>query len=392
MDKYISDLLKSHDRLIIPDLGAFMVMKDKEDHIVFNEFLQFNDGILIKYVAEKEGLDAGKALARVEEWVANAKKKLDGKGHTITGFGELAKDDKGKIQFALNRGPAKKTTAKPVGKKKEPSEKEVKQMEPESKPPAKTTPEPEKEEKKESKTRPVTEPVKEVKKPETKSPEQPEQQVPKEKNELGNQVVTGKPSPPKTKHKSEVRLEKDGDGGPVGEKPPWSDLLASEQKEDPETEKKEIETEKRQGYLLWLIVVLVIIILFVLWFLFIRKKPAVPETIPIPPTVEKVVEEPPPAVEETPVSETAPQPEQVPPVIVKKDPAWYVVAGGFEIEKNADDYVQELRAKGFNAEKFGTSGPLYLVSFESFKNRREAILKLRQVRWDLEPDAWMIHY
>ena len=91
-----------------------------------------------------------------------------------------------------------------------------------------------------------------------------------------------------------------------------------------------------------------------------------------------------------------PQPEEPmvasEPVNTEIPPGWYVVAGCFEIESNADNLVTHLKNKGFNARKVGVIGNLYMVCFDSFDNRQDALKLLREVRWETEPDAWMVRY
>ncbi|NJM14971.1 MAG: hypothetical protein HC896_05945 [Bacteroidales bacterium] len=54
MDAYIVELLNSNKRVIIPDFGAFIVKQGTPVTYVFNEFLKYNDGLLIDHVAKKK--------------------------------------------------------------------------------------------------------------------------------------------------------------------------------------------------------------------------------------------------------------------------------------------------------------------------------------------------
>ena len=113
MDKYIEFLLKNNARLIIPDLGAFITKQDEEKSLFFNEFLKFNDGLLVDHIAEKEKLGKDEATAKVNDFVNSAMQALEkGDKFEIKKLGTLHKDDKGKIHFIHF------TSEKPVKKEK----------------------------------------------------------------------------------------------------------------------------------------------------------------------------------------------------------------------------------------------------------------------------------
>ena len=84
MDKYITELLKTTNRIIIPELGAFITKKDEPGIIVFNEFLKFNDGVFVGYVAEKENIEKEEALGKTENFVKEIHLELEkGESHAI---------------------------------------------------------------------------------------------------------------------------------------------------------------------------------------------------------------------------------------------------------------------------------------------------------------------
>jgi cell division septation protein DedD len=71
---------------------------------------------------------------------------------------------------------------------------------------------------------------------------------------------------------------------------------------------------------------------------------------------------------------------------------YYVVAGCFRSQLNAEKYVAELRDKGFSAELFGTHDNLYAVSFSSFSSRSQALDEMNRIRETTEPKAWILLY
>jgi cell division septation protein DedD len=71
---------------------------------------------------------------------------------------------------------------------------------------------------------------------------------------------------------------------------------------------------------------------------------------------------------------------------------YYIVAGCFREESNADQLVIELRKKGYQAEKFGKIGNLYAVSFSSFADKSAALEELKKIRDTEQKGAWIAYY
>ena len=57
MEKYILELIKEHNRIIVPNFGAFIISREKGQTILFNSFLSFNDGLLINQVSKTDNID-----------------------------------------------------------------------------------------------------------------------------------------------------------------------------------------------------------------------------------------------------------------------------------------------------------------------------------------------
>jgi hypothetical protein len=76
----------------------------------------------------------------------------------------------------------------------------------------------------------------------------------------------------------------------------------------------------------------------------------------------------------------------------KENLRYYIVAGCFRDEMNADDLVQSLQKSGFKAEKFGKIGDLYAVSFSSYDDKEAAAIELARIREESHPDAWMAQF
>jgi len=100
MEKYILELITENNRVIIPNFGAFIVSNELGVSILFNNFLSFNDGLLVNYVAEKKGIDTIIATDQVFDFVDRLKKELDETGaYSINKVGIFKKDDNGILRF-----------------------------------------------------------------------------------------------------------------------------------------------------------------------------------------------------------------------------------------------------------------------------------------------------
>jgi len=372
MDKYITKLLKTANRIIIPELGAFIVKKDEPGTILFNEFLKFNDGVFVGYVAEQESIEKEEALEKTENFVKQIFLQLEkGESHVIENLGAFQKDEKGKIQFI------------PIAAVKEEELEEKKE-----------------EEKAEKKK----------KKAEEKESVKLAAGMPEESKEL-IELEEKEKEPVAEEEETEELPEKEEEIEKVEEKPP-------EKVEEEEPSFIYEEKKKSKGYL-WLLLLLIPVALFLIWFFFLRDgKPVEQAVQPVPAETEEAITTQPEAVaeegEETAitgeegaveeVAETAEpqQPEAIPEKpevdeevtqpVVSGEKRFYIVAGCFEIEENADKYVRLLRDKGYDSEKFGMIGRLHAVSVYSNPSRSEAIRKLHEIRETVEPNAWLLYY
>lgn len=100
MEKFILELIRENNRVIIPNFGAFIISKENGVSILFNNFLSFNDGLLVNYVAEKKGVDTVAATDQVFSFVDGLKKVLEEKGeYLIKSLGIFKKDDNGVLRF-----------------------------------------------------------------------------------------------------------------------------------------------------------------------------------------------------------------------------------------------------------------------------------------------------
>ncbi len=147
-----------------------------------------------------------------------------------------------------------------------------------------------------------------------------------------------------------------------------------------ETEKE----EKKKRSWLWLLLMLVPIIIVGVYLLNQKK------TEEIPPT--KTVEKPTLTIKEKPIltqdsvvvdstsvlsqdSSKIEKAEIIPiETVVSDAPKFYLVGGSFKEEKNADNYLIELKDKGFEPFKLGKRGNFYIIGIGTFNTEKEAVI------------------
>lgn len=100
MEKYLQELIQSRNRIIIPDFGAFIISRDNGQNILFNNFLTFNDGLLVSHICEAEGINSDQALEKVAQFIKRVKSALAKEGEfKIEKIGTLIRGDEGTISF-----------------------------------------------------------------------------------------------------------------------------------------------------------------------------------------------------------------------------------------------------------------------------------------------------
>jgi len=114
LDQNISELLFKYDCVIVPDLGGFVTnynpasldersktFSPPSKSLGFNSYLKNNDGLLAKYIAEKEKLGFEEVSADIKKEVEDYFKKLNnGKRIVFDKVGILYMDNAKNIQFS----------------------------------------------------------------------------------------------------------------------------------------------------------------------------------------------------------------------------------------------------------------------------------------------------
>ena len=401
MDKHIVSLLKQKNRVIIPELGAFIVKQSTPKTYVFNEFLKYNDGMLIEHVMKEENISKDEATTKVDNYVIDINSKLNiGEAHSIDMLGTLKKDRGGKVQFAPDDMADQTSLYKEEPKKEPKPEKDaVKEKTHEEKP------------KQEDET-PIeliddTEKQQEDKKEEKKTNENKD--LASEKKETPPPVV---PPVQKREPRKADQQEKQPTIKPQTEKTKKESIY----NQNNTRYQPKIEPQKKNAKTgIWIALIAVVVVAIGVWIYLNRDfifgsngaKQAQQETVLGPSgdqpsqsdepvsdenMTDGAAENQPSVGQEQPSVTAEPEKQQPEPVAQPVGKRYYIVAGCFQNENNAVDYAAHLRGQGYDAQKFGKYGGLHAVSFESFGNYNEALKQLNKVRNNVEPEAWILYY
>jgi nucleoid DNA-binding protein len=438
MEKNIIALLNKNLRVIIPDFGAFILRQKQPRIIVFNEFLRYNDGLLIDFIIKTEGIDREIAEQRVNDFADEANRMLDGgKELVIEGLGVLHKEASGKINFTemdemaempdrIVEEPVKpekpEINAEPVIAEKPVKTEEsfiteelVKAEEPAiEEEPAKKE-ETVKAEEPANTEEPVQPIVKEVNL-ETPEPKEIKKtkvstattRVRRISKETFKDIPAGEPAPPPP-----VKIEEPAQSRPVvvPSEPPlpekvWVRPVAvePEMKERPQPDEpvavSGLFTNNRTNRVLgWILIVLFVNAVILGWFVFKDKirglfgKKAAPVEMITDSIYEQLADSVKAAALDTSLVYMQTAEEQM--KTARKEQLstsrFYIVAGCFRDEANAETLVSSLKSAGYKAEKFGKIGNLYAVCFASFDDKDQAVQELKRIR-EKAPDAWMTRF
>lgn len=363
METYILQILEKNNRVIVPEFGAFIVKQRNPLTIVFNEFLQYNDGMLVDYISKTDSISKEEAKGKIDSFIKKVNIEMPkGNGYPLSGLGILTKSAAGKISIKKegeSKKPEKKAAKAPA---KTISESPVKEVKAPVKKIAKEEPIAKKQETK------VEEKAEIEKKPVEKKPETEVKKVPEEKKEIVRPI-----------EKKEYSL---------GQTQVVQDVSPN---------------RKRTNIIIWVVIILIANAILIGYWLFNNEineflgfKSDKIESLEIDGILPDETGE----YEEASLDEVHPEelsPANQKPIettapahkTISSGKRYYVVAGVFSSEQNADNLVIELRKKAYNSEKFGTIGSLHAVSYDVFKNKTDADRLLRQIQQSTDPAAWI---
>ena len=100
MEKYLQQLLKEVNTVIIPGLGALTVTNHSTGEIMFMPYLKYDDGKLSSYIAERNGSSIEEAKDFISNRVEGIFNELENEGVSkLSGVGVFTKSSNGDIDF-----------------------------------------------------------------------------------------------------------------------------------------------------------------------------------------------------------------------------------------------------------------------------------------------------
>ncbi|WP_066629875.1 SPOR domain-containing protein [Labilibacter marinus] len=348
MEKYILDLISENNRVIIPNFGAFIVSKEHGPSILFNNFLSFNDGLLVNYVAEQKGIETVAATDEVFNFVDGLKKELDESGeYVIKKLGTFKKDENGILRFNQSDDFAAQFTEGLV-KSDEASEEKLEGAET-----SEETSETKDgvlildEEKSEDTSIKDEVEEKAVDVEKTKVDDEPAKPIVKEFPKKDNKVIVTPPVSTK----------------------------AVEEKKKPEpikktTYKKTVvkQKEDKRGLIAFIAIAVIVVLCVVGYFVFFNK----PEKEPIKIAQKEIVK---PKPKKTPVKKDTTLAEKKKVVKPKEEaklvvPAlakgqFHIIVGGFKNVENANKMVDKLKSEGYTNAQMIVKDKMHLVSIDN---------------------------
>ncbi len=415
MEKYFIELLKSNKRLIIPKLGAFLKKEQEgKEVITFNQFLKFDDGLLINYVAEQEKIDKEKAKKQVQDIAEKITKEInEGNQYKIKGLGSIYKDANGKIQF-VEEGKEKPTSESASEKKETPTTAGSATTKPTSKTTttSKQTTDPK-----------TSTPPPKPKQPATGSTTQKQTDAEKVRQNILNQKkqtqTTGQF--PSSSKPSQTTSNKPT-GSKFGSKPGATQSKPTHPRRPVPPPKRPTGTDTRKSsssdgggkIVLWIILAIIVIGLGV-FFLFFRDTINIgggddkhlPDSLEnVKEKIEKDEEElnkqfeeaqeetESDSVKEAVKQDTAKEeknPETSEEAESKPEGKYFVVAGAFRDKANAEKYLNYLQQRGYNdARIFGMIRDMHAICYDSYPAKNAAIQAMQRIRNEMGRDkAWV---
>ena len=429
MDKYLLEILKDVNTIIIPGLGALTITNHDTGEIMFMSYLKHDDGKLSAYIAEKEGMEENEAKNLIAKYVREITIQLDkGDSYDMFQFGSFFKDGDD-IDFKnWSDKDATPQEEKEVEKPKaEVKEKPKKEPEKKKAAPKAVVKKPVKKEEKSTSKKEEPKAEKKEEKPEKK-------EAPKEDNEKTEAtpiipiVKKSEEKPKKPEVKKEVPKQPETKELNILEK---EEISANSEKLNKLKEEKEKQkTKKKRGAGFWMLIVLIVLIIgggTAVGIFYDDVKQHIPfladeptsnveeheaidemaETLGLDEENEEVaneeesmddakeessdeqeeiVEEEQP--EETPVEE--PEPVETPQVSSSSSGPFHLVAGAFSSEANANRLAEKLRGEGYPAKVMFGSG-MHMVSVKSYATRADANAGKSEVN-GVAPKAWILEW
>jgi nucleoid DNA-binding protein len=418
LSNHIKDLLNTDGRIIVPNLGAFMLKGSPKPTLYFNEFLRYNDGILIDFIADKEHIDKNAASDKVNHFVDSINQQLaTTKSAELEGLGVLFVDNNDKIQVKTGGQKPSKPEAPIQAKKAVQVEKAPVQVEKE---PIQVEKDPAPREvyfeiEKTDISSPKTE-MAAPKAPEktTVQPIETSQVKPKgSETSSQNKIQETPPIPAKT-----VTLNQQTQ--PAQQKP----SMQPQQTVHPKAP-AQFQASRKKSKKGWIIIILLLFVGAGVYFakynpvwkkfnvlknitigkLISKDNPVVANDSVINPAKGNAEEKPDVNTEENNkesvatknVAESKVQTKKAvskteiaTSVVSEGGKKYYLIAGCFSVEANADKMVEKLKTEGFDAQKLAISKiNMFYVSYSSYSDRASAAQEMEKLKAADKENIWI---
>ncbi|PLX22691.1 MAG: hypothetical protein C0599_05790 [Salinivirgaceae bacterium] len=390
IDKYIAELLKTNTRVIVPDFGAFMVKAaagSSDKQISFNDFLKYNDGLLVGHIAKADSISKDEALKKVKAFVEDIQKELKAnKPFKVEGLGYLFKDPRGSVKF-------KSGDEKPAEEKAP-----------------------------ETKTAAAKEPVKP--KTEVKLDEKPAAPAAKKTEDKAKKAPEAKAAAPKAAAGDAKTLnEKLSDNKKGQAQPTAKDAKTQVKAGVPDAKKvtgaatpgakKPVQSQKpkKKSSATGIIVVAAIVVVlgagaFLAYLNWDTVKTWLPESLFGKDEPKEVVVDKEALKKEQARKDSLRKVQMIQDSIaqakqdsikkaeelkMKNQKKYYLVAGSFKTKKYAEKFVTKLNSDGYNAEIFMERHGFYRVSYNSFVDRQQAFNEYRRLK-NQNIQVWVLRH
>ena len=362
INEYIKELISNNSRVIIPDFGAFMIQNSDNGKIIsFNDFLKFNDGVLVNKIIVNEHIDATQSKEQIKKYVKEIEAVLkNGDKFLIDGVGYLSKGSNGDIVFEQSDDTA------PAPKKAKPAAKKTA---------AKTTA---------PKTEEVADTPKAESAAQTPAPEKKDDgsnmiEVESSKIEPGFQNTT---TTANTTTLEPITLEPKKEINVNQTNSTYTQSFTTQKN-------MEIKTKNKTLNIVLIVVSALIIIGAIVWavinFNLIGRfrpaqQPETPVIVDTLPAVDTVAVD---SVEVEPVAEPV-----VEEPAVDNSSYFYIIAGSFQNPAYAESFEQQMKNAGFDARTV-RNGSFYCVGLKRFATEREAYNELNIMTAE-NPNLWVL--
>lgn len=382
MDKYLLEILKSVNTIIIPGLGALTITNHDTGEIMFMSYLKHDDGKLVSYIVDNEGMEELDAKNLIAKYVREIQLTVDkGESYDMFQFGSFYKNGE-EIDFKNWEGDKTETVNEIIDKKETiaPIIEEETVI-----------------------TEEIVEPTIAESQDSVETIFSKEETVIKEeitKEEVAPAILQVKEEEPE---KQLNILEKEERAATAAK----LEVLRKNQ------ESKKVKNKKGVGF--WMLMVLIVLIAtggtyFGLHYdelkqhiPFLADKTPVEEPIAKSDNVPeiKTEEEVPVDIENDIIEEEIPEQteEIVEPEVIEKptnfsnsnsDLPFHIIVGAFGSEENANRLGEKLKSEGYNV-KVGPGKGMTLVSIKSFATRSEAQGGMNELK-SVAPNGWIYEW